>query len=82
MIHELKDDSFPFQAVLDGVKNFEFRKNDRGFKVGDFLHLREIDFEKNYTGRMVFAEVTYILNESENYGVPQGYCVMSIKVEK
>lgn len=78
MLHELKADSFPFQAVLDGVKNFEFRKNDRDYKVGDVLFLREIDFDKQYTGRNSMVQVTFILYD-KSYGVPDGYCVMSIK---
>jgi len=41
MVHELKTDSAVFQAVHEGKKTFEIRKNDRNFKVGDELWLKE-----------------------------------------
>lgn len=76
MNHILKTDKLPFQAVLDDVKNFEFRLNDRGYKVGDQLTLNEVDENKIYTGRSCKVQVTYILNKG--YGIPKDYCVMSI----
>lgn len=38
--HELKLDVKYFDEVKDGNKNFEIRKNDRDFKVGDILELK------------------------------------------
>ena len=40
MIHELKTYSEYFKAVISGEKPFEIRKNDRNFKVGDYIALR------------------------------------------
>jgi ASC-1-like (ASCH) protein len=40
-IHELKILPQYFNDVQDGSKNFEIRKNDRGFAVGDKIILKE-----------------------------------------
>ena len=37
--HVLKTDSEPFQAVLEGRKQYEIRLDDRGFAVDDVLIL-------------------------------------------
>lgn len=41
MIHELKTWTEYFQAIVSGEKTFEIRENDRGFRVGDTLILRQ-----------------------------------------
>ena len=62
--HELKTWPEYFEAILDGRKRFEFRLDDRDFKVGDVLLLREYDPNKwDYTGNTVRVKVTYILRE-------------------
>jgi hypothetical protein len=74
--HELKTWTAPFQAMLDGVKRFEFRKNDRDYRVGNVLRLREWNPDTGYTGRELRAKVTWML--TSGFGLPDGYCVMSI----
>lgn len=77
--HELKTWPEYFRAVASGLKNFEVRKNDRDYKVGDILILQEFDPETNeYTGEYVGREVTYILGKPPF--VPEGYVIMSIDV--
>lgn len=39
--HILKTWPESFAAVLSGAKRFEYRVDDRGYRVGDILHLRE-----------------------------------------
>lgn len=81
MVHDLKTHPDPFAAVLDGRKRFEYRRNDRGFGVGDVLVLREWDPDRDaYTGREIRARVHYIARDPA-FGVPDGFAVLSIAVE-
>ena len=74
--HELKCWPEYFQAVLDGVKMFEIRKNDRDFKVGDWLHLQEwCPKTQAYTGRSTKREVVY----STGWEQKPGYIVMGLR---
>lgn len=78
-LHALKIWPEYFEAVLDGRKRFEIRRDDRGYKVGDVLNLREWDPAKErYTGRMLDASVTYLLqpDPGDRTGAPA--VVMSI----
>ena len=74
--HELKILPQYFQAVWDGIKTFEVRKDDRDYQCGDILVLREWDGK--YTGSELDVEVTYILRNASRYGLADGYCIMSI----
>lgn len=70
-----------FEAVINGCKNFEIRKNDRFFKLNDILFLKEYNpIEKKYTGCTAKCKVIYILyHEDFPEGIQDGYCVMGIK---
>lgn len=82
MTHELKTLPKYFDAVLEGRKTFDIRKNDRSFAVGD--NLRLIEWDSTYrmpTGREQLCEITYILegnDETKQYGLMKGYCILSI----
>ncbi|EMF0190598.1 DUF3850 domain-containing protein [Enterococcus hirae] len=77
MIHELKILPEYFEAVTSGRKQFEIRENDRNFKIGDQLILRE--WSKNeYTGDSYKAEITYITD----YAQRDGYVVLGIRNEE
>jgi hypothetical protein len=76
--HELKTWPEPFEAVWDERKRFEFRRDDRGFGVGDVLLLREFDpATQSYTGRSISALVLYI-SRGPDFGIPDGHVVMSL----
>jgi len=80
-VHELKCWCKYFERIFYNQKTFEVRKNDRDFMVGDFIHLREWDNDKQeYTGRELTLIITYIL-EGGQFGIEEGYCVMSIKID-
>lgn len=79
--HELKTWPLPFLAVWNGIKRFEYRKDDRGFENGDVLVLRCWDPDTGaYTGQSLRRRVTYIAR-GPDFGIPTGYCVMSIMPE-
>ena len=83
--HELKTWPDYFQAVWEGRKLFELRRDDRDFKVGDHLNLREWDpVSGEYTGRGVLVRVTYILRPEHGhdggagFGIALGWAILGI----
>jgi hypothetical protein len=77
-IHELKTRPEPYDAMMLGLKTFEVRKNDRDFRVGDTLMLREWDPDtKKYTGNFIKRDITYIL-KGGLFGLPDDLVIMSI----
>jgi len=76
--HTLKAWPNFFEAVRKGIKTFEIRKNDRGFRVGDILNLNEYDpSRKTYSGNVLEMKVTYLLSDP-HFGLQDGYVVMGI----
>ena len=73
-VHELKQQPRYFDCVVDGSKTFEVRKNDRDYKVGDYLLLREWSVAGLYSGRETLVKITYIL-DSPDY-CKEGYVVL------
>jgi len=61
-VHELKVVKPYFAMIEDGRKPFELRKNDRNYKTGDLLILREYVPDQNeYTGYTLVATVTCVV---------------------
>lgn len=58
--HELKVVAPYFDRLLDGTKTFEVRKDDRGFKVGDSLWLREWCPNRGFSGRCLRKRVGFM----------------------
>ena len=75
VIHSLKIGPLFFNAVANGEKKAEVRKNDRDFKVDDKIILREIDSCGRYTGGISWWKITYITD----YAQQEGYVVMAIE---
>lgn len=80
MEHKLKILSRYYEAILQGKKTFEVRKDDRPFQEGDTLLLQETVTPNGcgYTGREMEVKVTYILRDSDY--VKDGYCIMGIEI--
>lgn len=59
-IHDLKVWPEFFEPLSSGEKSFELRLDDRGFRAGDTLLLREWSKADGYSGRQIERVVTYI----------------------
>ncbi len=75
-VHELKVWGSFFDALIVGTKNFEVRRDDRGFKPGDYLRLREWVADE-YTGRELTKRVTYML-QGGAFGLEAGHVVLAL----
>ena len=79
-VHELKTWPSFFHDVVIGQKTFEFRKNDRDFKEGDILFLKEYDPNRSeYLGGETLVIVARIYDSTGKFGIPDGYVIMEIK---
>lgn len=84
MIHEIKCLKEFFEEIIVGDKTFEVRKNDRDYKIGDYLAINEVvedlleddDCLLVYTGRSALFKITYILDNTQ-YTKP-GYVILGI----
>jgi hypothetical protein len=77
--HDLKTWPNGFEALIQGVKPFELRRGDRGFKAGDILMLREYFPEtQTYSGRYLRARVLYVTEYGEFPGLMPGFVIMGI----
>lgn len=74
-LHELKLQQPFFDDVYYNRKDFEVRKNDRDFKVGDRLKLIEYPSENP---KCILKEIKYILDGGQ-HGIEPGYVVLGLK---
>lgn len=72
--HDLKLSYEYYDDVMMGRKNFELRKNDRDYQVGDVFVLREFK-NGSYTGRYFIQVIEYLLKDCPQYGLMDGYCI-------
>lgn len=74
-LHILKLQQPFFDDVYCGRKDFEVRKNDRNFEVGDRLKFIEYPSENP---RFIFRDIKYILDGGK-YGIASDYVVLGLK---
>lgn len=87
MHHILKTDPDVFQAMEEGLKNFEIRYNDRNYMAGDTLTLKETKYSGEemkeedkpleFTGEELEREVNYVL-QGGIYGLKEGWVILSV----
>lgn len=78
-IHTLKIFRCYLKDIERGKKTWEIRKNDRDFKEGDIIHFVGQDSEEFFEYPDNLFRITYILQNINEYGLQEGYCIFSIE---
>lgn len=81
MLHELKLREDFADAITDGRKTFEVRRNDRGFQTGDRVRFNVVDalgFETVHPLNRREMRITYVLS---GWGIKEGYVVFGVAFE-
>jgi len=78
MKHELKIDKPFAEAVCDGFKKFEVRRNDRGYNKGDIIEFHCLDHGDEIKHRINGRKyrITYVLS---GHGLREAYVVFGIE---
>ena len=75
--HHLKCHVQYFDAIARGEKNFEVRRNDRDFQLGDVLILHRYDPRQGYRFVELRRRVTYVLPGGQ-FGIEPDYVVLAL----
>lgn len=76
--HDLKVQTQFWQSLWDFKTTAQLRQDDRQYRVGDILLLREYNPQFGYTGMNCKRLVTHILrHEDVPYGLRRGWCILS-----
>ncbi len=80
MEHFLKTWPRYFRDLRNQTLTFCMRRNDRGYAVGDVLHLREFVPETSeFTGETELRRVTYVMPGGE-HGIHPDYVVLGLEI--
>ena len=80
-VHVLKTVDPAFAAVASGSKMHEWRRDDRGYAVGDVLFLRLFDPATGlFRGQNLVRVVSYI-SRGPAFDIPEGFAVLSLSSE-
>jgi hypothetical protein len=76
--HEVKIWPENFTPLDHGEKTAEYRKDDRGYAVGDIVVAKEWDPNtERYTGRVTIRRISHIVRGG-CFGMPVGYVMISL----
>lgn len=77
-LHELKIKDKYYEDIVCGYKKAELRKNDRDYQVGDLIQFIPERKDRIFWGNAVY-QITHILKDVPEYGLADGYCILSIE---
>ncbi len=79
--HDLKVQTQFWADLWEFRTTAQLRQDDRQYRVGDVLLLREYNPQFGYTGMNCKRKITHILrHEDVPYGVRRGWCILSTAV--
>ena len=84
-VHALKSWPKFFDAICQGERVHELRRNDRDFEIGDLCELREYDPAlEEYSGRVLSVVITSITSAAKPCAVSEvalhsDFCILSIR---
>jgi hypothetical protein len=84
--HELKSWSQFFRPIAAGERAHELRRNDRDYRVGDRVLLREYDpASETYSGSFCEAVITSMTSRDvpcavSDQGLNPDFCILSVRV--
>ena len=77
--HTLKTEPQYFCDTWALKKKFEIRQNDRNFRIGDLVILKEFNpLYNSYTGREVHGKIEYFFDKFP--ALKPTYCVFSFRI--
>lgn len=79
-VHYLKTDPSYLELIWRNEKTAELRRNDRGFKVGDHLVLREFATSSGFGPHCVLVQVTHLL--ADYPGLEKGFVMVSFVIRE
>jgi ASC-1-like (ASCH) protein len=79
--HVLKIENKFINFITSGAKTFEFRKNDRDYKIGDIVSFYEPKLNETYESIGPYI-IEYILTQQDFKMVPEGWVIFSIRALK
>jgi len=74
--HQLKIEPGHFRDIELGLKEYEVRKDDRGFKVGNVVVLLEYHGAYGYVGGVIRGRIKHVLHGG--YGLHPGFVVLGL----
>ena len=81
MNHILKIKEVYYNHILSGEKDWEFRRDDRNFLVGDTIEFLIVENDIIIKATPERFEIIYIFYPDE-LGIMTDYCIMTIKKTK
>jgi hypothetical protein len=82
--HVLKTRMVAWPSLPEGERRVEIRRNDRDYRVGDTLVLREWDHaSESYTGRECRAVIRHILYHTDlacGSGLVDGFVALTVRL--